>query len=163
MPAYLIKYKGSHYKLAGIPNLEWTGETTFMGGKVYKLSVALDLFVHFTTPSRAQEILKRGLLLMRPPYKKFGTDTVNAVSALYGSYTPGVQTSHLGEEAAQVAVVFRTTLPPNYGYVEEVVWDSDVPLKYPEVVDVPTAIALLNSSPVVIGDQDMVVYSEDTA
>lgn len=46
----------------------------------YQMPLKKDRFIHFTAEARARQILDDGVLSMNPPYKKFGTDTVDAVS-----------------------------------------------------------------------------------
>lgn len=133
---------------------------TFSGGTAHQMDVAADRFVHFTTRDRAAQILQSGRLLMRPPHPKFGTDSVDAVSLTYGRSLPSVQSNHLPGDL--VAVVFKTTAPPEVGYAEEVKWHSDVPLLEPQIVSVEEARKLLaNAQP--IGDQDEVVYRDQDA
>ena len=100
---------------------------------VYYQDASDDVYVHFTTPERAKQILEVGKLLMNPPYRKFGTDTVNAVSSTYGMHKPTVQHTHHGEDEV-VAIVFKTDTIPKIGFPEEVVWKSDVNLINPKVV-----------------------------
>lgn len=136
--------------------MRWTGETTFSGGDVYEMDVRDGAFVHFTTVDRAIEILQDGYLRMDPPYQKFGTDTVNAVSTHHGQYWPGVQTDHIGDDIA--AVLFTTDTVPQYGYAEETVWRSDVRLINPELIDLEEAVRLIDTAPNKLQDQDQVVY-----
>jgi hypothetical protein len=67
------------------------------GNNVYYQDLRNETFIHFTTGVRAFKIKRSGKLLMDPPYKKFGTDTVDAVSLTHGKYIPGVQTDHIGK------------------------------------------------------------------
>jgi hypothetical protein len=119
---------------------ELIGDNVF--GPVYFMDVKNDRFVHFTPRARAKEIIQSGKLLMRPPYKKFGIDAVTAVSLVWGAFVPAVQTTHSGDRDL-VAVVFRTNAIPKIGYTEEVVWERDVPLKKPRVVEAKRAITML--------------------
>lgn len=144
------------YALHWTYHMEWTGEPTMMGGEVIQSDVRDDHFIHFTTPERAAQIMKDGWLLINPPHEKFGTDTVNAVSTLYGEYVPAVQTLHLEDDV--VTVMFSTDTRPEYGHVEEVVWKKDVKLRNPMLVQMNEAIFLINKSPAELGEQDMVVY-----
>lgn len=66
---------------------------------VKTLYISDEYFVHFTTEDRARQILKSGKLLIKPPYEKFGTDTVDAVSTMLGVYVPNVQTKHIKRES----------------------------------------------------------------
>lgn len=129
---------------------------SFLGRK-WEMPLSKDTFIHFTTPDRAEAIVESGKLLMRPPHPKFGTDTVNAVSATYGVWQPGVQTTHIGRRDL-VAILFQTPTVPKYGYVEEVVWDRDVKLQNPRIVSGQKASGMLKKSPVQIEDGDMVMY-----
>jgi hypothetical protein len=45
---------------------------------------AEDRYIHFTPKARADEIVRIGKLLQRPPYEKSGIDTVTAVSLVWG-------------------------------------------------------------------------------
>lgn len=132
------------------------------GAKFRFLHVKNDAFVHFTTSERAKQILESGKLLMSPPYKKFGTDTVDAVSLTYGESVPGVQTTHIkGKDL--VAVKFRTKTKPRYGYQEETKWDQDVDLIGPEIISAKDAVKAINQSPHKIGEMDQVIYDKDKA
>lgn len=115
----------------------------------YEMSLSRDRFVHFTSEKRAKEILDDGYLRMNPPYKKFGTDTVDAISIMWGSLVPGVQFTHVmksakkSKEGRVVGVVFKTNILPKYGYPEEVKWDRDVRLVDPQVVSFEKAQSLI--------------------
>lgn len=131
--------------------------------EVFYLPLAEDSFVHFTTQRRAEQIVASGKLLMRPPYQKFGTDSVDAVSAVWGWFVPGVQTRHLkkyeADEGGLVAVLFKTSLLPEVGFVEEVKWHQDVPLRRAVIVSAPKAIAMLQRTPLRLkDDQQRVVW-----
>lgn len=133
-------------------------------GHTYHMDVADDLFVHFTTSSRANEILASGKLLMRPPHKKFGIDVVNGISAVYGEFLPGVQLNHVRSVAKKqhdhvVALVFKTRVPPEYGMVEEVIWKRDVPLTAPRILPLDKGVSMLMSTPERLqAPYDQVVY-----
>lgn len=115
---------------------------------IFELPLREDEFVHFTPAKRALEILKSGKLLMDPPYKKFGTDAVSAVSLTYGTYLPGVQTTHIADDEGQiVAVKFKTDTLPQIGFVEEVSWQEDVNLIDPKVITHAKAKRLLENTP----------------
>jgi hypothetical protein len=124
--------------------------------------VTKDEFIHFTLASRAQQILDAGKILMRPPYQKFGSDVVAAVSLHWGKFVPGVQTTHIKvtPEDPLVAIRFKTSTMPTYGYVEEVVWNRDVILKSAKVIPYDIGVALLRGSSVSLGDYDRVSYSK---
>ena len=102
-------------------------------GDFYLMDLSKEVFVHFTPPERAEEIIRSGKLLMNPPYKKFGIDAVSAISVVWGTFVPGVQTSH-SKRNDLVAIVFKTRTPPEYGYPEEVIWKHDVTLVRPKIV-----------------------------
>ena len=137
--------------------------TDSYGNKIYSVDLNSDSFIHFTTIKRANEIKKTGKLLMNPPYEKFGTDTVDAVSATMGVFVPGVQLSHItrkNESDIVVAIIFKTdTMPGSYGYIEEVKWDRDVNIKEMKVVPTKTAINMLNNnnSPYANGIEDYMI------
>lgn len=150
------------------PALRDTGEETWQGGKVYEADVEKDTFIHFTPRSRAKQIIESGKLLADPPYEKFGIEGVQAVSLGYGSYTPGVQTTHTKtpKDDPLVAVVFRTSTTPEHGYIEEVQWDGDVELKEPRILSSEEAQKRMKEAPQPITGDDMVTYgggSEKTA
>jgi len=134
------------------------------GNNVYYQDLRNETFIHFTTGVRAFKIKRSGKLLMDPPYKKFGTDTVDAVSLTHGKYVPGVQTAHRKLDTDRLlAVVFKTdTMPKNgIGCPEEVKWDQDVILKNVKVVRANEAIKSLenNNSP---DDEDYIItYIKD--
>ena len=137
-----------------------TTENTWSGGHVWLGDVRKDSFIHFTTQERADQIVEAGKLLMRPPYKKFGTDAVNAVSLRWGSWVPKVQTTHMGRGVEIVGLVFKTTAVPERGYAEEVIWGRDVSLQGLKVVSLSRGAGMLRSTPERIGEDDMVVYKE---
>jgi hypothetical protein len=125
-------------------------------GTVYQMSVRDDTFVHFTLASRAEQIVAAGRLMQRPPYPKFGTDTVDAVSLTFGEYVPSVQTTHIRPQGgdAVAAVVFRTTVAPTSAHAEEVKWETNVPLIGAKVVPVEQAVAMLRAAPQKLADPD---------
>lgn len=110
---------------------------------VYLSEVKDDSFIHFTTPERANQIIDSGKLLMNPPYKKFGTDAVNAISTTYGSYSPKTQVNHQKADDI-VAIYFKTDTVPNIGFPEEVVWKNDVNLINPKIISKDNAISMLD-------------------
>jgi len=143
-----------------MPTLTPTGQSAMMDGVVWLGDVRKDLFIHFTTQERADQILAAGKLLMNPPYKKFGTDAVNAVSLKWGWWSPGVQMKHLGSKADLVGIVFQTSVVPERGYVEEIIWKRDVPLRGAKVVPLSQGASMLRRTPERIAEDDMVVYKE---
>jgi hypothetical protein len=136
-----------------------TGEETWSGGTVYKGDVRKDTFVHFTPASRAEQIVKSKKLLMRPPYEKFGTDNVAAISLSYGAYVPGTQTTHIKTKEPLVAILFKTSAKPYAAYVEEVLWNRDVPLQNAKIIPAAKAISMLRNPPEQITDDDQVRYA----
>jgi len=120
------------------------------------MKTSKDTFIHFTSPDRAEQILASGRLLMKPPYRKSGIDAVAAVSLTYGDFVPTVQTTH--SKGPLVGIVFQASTPPKHGYIEEVIWDRDVPLQSPKVVSLSKGKAMLKNTPFSIEDLDMVVY-----
>lgn len=142
---------------AGTKALVDTGEKTFMGGTIYRMPVKQDTFLHFTLEERVPEILATGKLLQDPPYSKFGPDSVYAISLTYGIYQASVQVTHIKGKNLK-AIRFKTNAKPKQGFVEEVLWDMDVPLIRPEILEPAQASALLQRSPIKLGDQDMVLY-----
>lgn len=110
--------------------------------KFKEMNLKDDYFIHFTPLYRAKQILKDKKLLLRPPYKKFGTDYVNAVSTTYGRHVPEVQTTHIKEQPI-VAILFQTDTMPDRGYPEEVTWEQDVILKNPKIISKGAAVNML--------------------
>ena len=105
-----------------------------------------DFFIHFTPLSRAKEILSSGYLLSNPPYKKFGISGIQAISAVYGTFLPGVQTTHIKTDEDIVAVVFKTNILPDIGHAEEVIWKEHVeklPLINAKIITKQEAIKIL--------------------
>lgn len=123
----------------------------------YTLLVSQDSFLHFTKKSRATEILKSGFLSMNPPYPKFGTDSVDAVSVTHGQWVPGVQFTHIKatKEDPVVAIWFKTNVPPYAGYPEEVKWNKDVPLMTPKIIPADKAKGMLKSR----GEDYEIIYN----
>jgi hypothetical protein len=109
------------------------------------ISVAEDQFLHFTTESRADQILSDGVLKMNPPYPKFGTDSVDAISVTYGQWVPGTQVTHVKatDRDPLVAILFKTNVVPYAGYPEEVKWNRDVKLIDPQIIPIQKARAML--------------------
>lgn len=126
----------------------------------YRMNIAQDEFVHFTTMSRAKEIMESGRLLMNPPYDKFGTHSVDAVSLVYGDHVPGVQWTHTktNESDPIVAVRFKTMAIPSRAHVEEVKWLTDVPLINPQIISKEEAIGLLKNTPEDIDEESNIIY-----
>ena len=134
-----------------------TGEKTW-NGLIYSMPLARETFIHFTVADRVETILASGKLLFNPPFKKSGVDSVFAISRTYGVLQPTVQTTHF-KNVALMAIQFKTHTLPKYGYVEEVLWDEDVTLLQPEVLEPGRAAALLRRPPVRLRDGDMVTYT----
>lgn len=107
------------------------------------MNLSKDVFLHFTSPEQAQQILQDGKL----QYNKSGSNGrpgangVFAVSATWGNYVPSVQI----HGANWVAVKFTTNLAPDYGYAEEVIWHCDVPLLTAKIISLSSAIGELES------------------
>lgn len=140
-----------------------TGQETFMDGQIFYMPLGKDRFVHFTTTKRAEQILADGKLLMNPPYKKMGIHAVAAVSTIWGWYSPKVQTTHVKAEPGEdvVAIVFKTSTKPEYGYVEEVIWHRDVQLQNPKLVSFPRGASMLKRTPERLpNDADQVTYDK---
>ena len=133
-------------------------EGGYRGEKQFRMDVKEDLFVHFTPSSHALGIIKDGKLKVNPPYRQFGGAGVYGVSLVYGSGTPSVQTTHIKTDEELVGIVFRTNAVPDIGFVEEVVWNRDVPLRSAKLVPARQAFGMLSQSPEKIGNQDQVYY-----
>lgn len=131
-------------------------------GNTYWMPLEKDQFVHFTTLSRAKQIMDAGKLLMKPPYQKFGPDEVFAISTVYGEFLPGVQTTHTKTQGtdSMVAVVFTTRTPPVAGHAEEVFWRRDVTFQKARMVPFSAGRGLLQKAPVRIGEMDTVLYDK---
>jgi hypothetical protein len=114
-------------------------------GQVYKVTLADDTFLHFTLGSRATQIIAAKKLLMNPPFQKFGTDSVDAISGTYGRLVPSVQLTHIKPPPNDivVCVVFQTNVKPYAAYPEEVKWNCDVPLLNAKVTSVTGATRML--------------------
>jgi len=125
-------------------------------GDYYIMDLNKDTFVHFTYPDRAEQILKSGKLLMNPPYDKFGTDLVSAVSTVWGEFVPGVQTTH-NKKQGLVAVVFKTRTVPLYGHAVEVLWEHDVVLVRPKIVSFAKGKGMLSGKAL---NEECLVYYE---
>lgn len=134
------------------------------GGKLYYMPLSQDTFVHFAPKDRAEAIVASGKLLMNPPYPKSGIDVVAAVSAVWGTLVRRTQITHLIKHVRPdnpvVAVVFKTNVKPEQSYVEEVLWQRDVPLVGARIVPVSKGMAMLKNTPEQIGEDDMVTYEQ---
>lgn len=145
------------------PVLKDTGEKTWMDGSYFSIDVQDDVFVHFTLKERADAIIENGRLLMNPPYEKYGTDAVNAISTVWGQYVPGTQHTHIeGRQGELVAVKFTTKTLPTHGYVEEVVWKDDVVFEQAEIISKDDAVKLLNNAAFGIQGSDEVRYKSNS-
>ena len=111
----------------------------------FDVSLADDTFIHFTPQSRAEQIIKSGILSMNPPFPKFGTDAVDAISVNYGRFVPGTQITHIKLNPSDnlVAILFKTNIPPYAGYPEEIKWDRDVTLLQAKIISQGAARQML--------------------
>jgi hypothetical protein len=144
--------------------IELIGEDQF-NNKIFYSNIKDDEFVHFTTPERAEQILKNGKLLIDAPYEQFGPYAVYAVSTLYGKFHPKVQTTHIKSEDI-VAILFKTNTIPKVGFIEETSWNKDVDLLSPRIISKDKAISILNKSAKALGDDfdsDYVLYDRKQA
>jgi hypothetical protein len=117
-----------------------------------------DKFIHFTTKQNAKDIIESGKILLDPPNRQgTGIHAVVAISLIWGRHVPNVQTNRLPKDD-RVAITFKTNTKPDYGYVEEVIWHKDVPLKDPKVISYDEGIKLLNSAPEKIDEDTEVNY-----
>ena len=116
-----------------------------------------DLFIHFTPKDRAEQIVESGKLLFNPPYEKFGIEAIGAISAIWGEFVPGVQTTHIDGDDI-VAVLFKTNSIPKYGYVEEVLWGNDVALINPQIISKEDAIKILRTNGSQVLESDRIRY-----
>lgn len=125
-----------------------------------RVSLADDAFIHFTYIERAKQIMLTRKLLVDPPYEHFGIAGVQAVSVNHGAFIPGVQLDHLRENddlKQVVVIVFRTDTRPKYGYIEEVIWNTDVNLIDAKIISIKSAISLLDNK-TQLADGDMLMY-----
>ena len=142
---------------------------------VYRMKIIDDEFIHFTPLDRAIEILDDNMLKMNPPYQKFGINAVAAISTTYGTFNPGVQTTHIKTDEPIAAIKFKTSiLPKQYrdeskpwhdqddvagpGHVEEVLWKTDVIFAKASLLDYDEAVALLEDAPIKLESNDVVYY-----
>ena len=120
-----------------------------------------EVFLHFTTRERAEKIKDMEMLLKSPQdVQKFGTDTIDAVSLIWGEFVPTVQVNHiLGEDI--VAVKFRTHHPPKYGFVEEVKWDQEeLPIYDIDIISFEEAERALKNTSEKYDDMQQILYKE---
>jgi hypothetical protein len=136
----------------------------YLNEEVIHKNVLDETFLHFTTPERAENIVQMKKLLRAPEnVVKFGTDTIDAVSLIWGEYVPGVQTTHYGENAELVGVQFETDVPPSYGYVEEVKWHLDeLPIRNINILSFDEAVQRLKNASEKIDEMDRVEYETPT-
>lgn len=131
----------------------------FSADAVYQMDLRKDRFIHFTTQTRALEIISGGKLLMKPPYAKFGPDKIYAVSLVWGRWVPRTQTTHIKDGSALVGIIFRTPTKPYAGWPEEVIWDRDVVLRGVSLVPAKKGAALIKRTPEAPPEDDFyVVY-----
>jgi len=142
-------------------------KSKYMDSKYFLEDVKDDLFIHFTTMERAQEIINSNTLMTNAnsPYDGFGAVGAFAVSTKYGEDIPGVQTTHISKETSElVGVLFSTDQKPERGTVDEVIWNSDVKLKESSLISYQDAMSLLNEKKESDDDYDQnyVIYDEDS-
>jgi hypothetical protein len=125
-----------------------------------------DTFLHFTTVKRSESIIEHKKLFLNVDFlniKKFGTDTNDAISLLYGDFVPKVQTTHLKvSDDDIVGIKFKTNNKPYIGYVEEVKWEEDVDLISPEIISLTESINILKNTPEKIKSDQYVIYENKT-
>lgn len=127
----------------------------------YLMNIKKDSFIHFTPKERVDEIIKSNKLMLNPPYGNFGIIAVAAISTIYGKFVPKVQTTHLKTKMEDLsAILFKTSVKPDIGYIEEVLWHEDVIFDSVKIVSVEDAVEMLSNSPVKIKDDAKVVYKE---
>jgi hypothetical protein len=123
-----------------------------------------DMFIHFTSPKRAKEIINSGHLMVDSPYQGFGAVGAFAVSTKYGVSVPGTQTTHISKIPSDlVGVLFTTDMLPERGTVEEVIWDNDVQLKDSTIISHDEALSILNPRKEEYSiDRNFVIYDEES-
>lgn len=130
--------------------------------KTYSMSVKDDEFIHFTIKSHLMDIINQKRLDSSLRSELF-TSTF-AISTVYGKFVPNTQLFAGGGRKKDgtefVAIKFKTNTPPEYGYVEEVVWHKPIELKSMSIMSVESAAALLKNTPYQIGEQDEVTYAK---
>ena len=140
---------------AGFKKLEKTGEKTWSGGDVYKMSVKDDEFIHFTSMPNVEKILSsKQLNSGGNQYSSF------AVSTTFGEFVPGVQTDR---EGYTEAILFTTDEKPvDQNYAEEVTWKGGVKFKTAKHISFDEAVSILKNTPEKLpdSDDDSVVYTD---
>ena len=129
-----------------------------MSEQALHLDVQDDSFVHFTTASRADAILRTRMIPLAP--RDAGGSLVQGVSTTYGRYVPIAHTTHVAASHLDpmVALVFTTSMQPRVGFAEEVVWSGDVPLSSARVVSAREGLLMLAQAAVQLGDDSHVLY-----
>jgi hypothetical protein len=126
------------------------------------MSVKDDEYIHFTIKPHLMDIIKQKRLDSSLRSELF-TSTF-AISTVYGKFIPNTQLFAGGGRKKDgtefVAIKFKTNTPPEYGYVEEVVWHKPIELKSMSIMSVESAAELLKNTPYQIGGQDQVIYSK---
>jgi 2'-5' RNA ligase len=123
----------------------------------YIFSILEDSFIHFTTKSNVEKILLDNEL------NSIDGSSVFAVSEIYGEIIPEVQFNHLKKKYPNeiiVALRFKTSTVPKYGYVEEVVWDRTVTLTATELIG-ENNIGKLELKNSMLDENDQVFYIEN--
>ena len=145
-------------------NLQLLGKDR-RGHIFYVMDVRKDTFIHFTNEAMSEQILSSGKLLENPPFSEVGIAGVQAVSLTYGIFSQSVVGERLQRRSKEyglpVGIVFKTSIPPNYGYVEEVIWERDVLLMDARIVSFEEGKTLLKKRPEDIDEDSQVIYSED--
>jgi hypothetical protein len=136
-------------------------------GRAHQMNLEDDQFIHFTTQKRAEEILGSGKLMINAPYPGFGAYGAFAISTTYGSWKPGVQSTHIPkmdkiDDSPIVGILFKTDMKPIGGYQEEVTWYEDVPLVGASIISVNEAKEILDSQENNILEEDDNVFYHDT-
>lgn len=70
--------------LSGIPLTENFARKSTIDSHtdIFLMDIDKDQLIHFPSLKRAEAIIETGFLLMRPPYQKFLTDRVDAISTV---------------------------------------------------------------------------------
>ena len=116
------------------------------GDKYYLMDIKKDQFIHFTTKSRAEEILDSNKLKSESDYTPLGSPVgAFAISSVWGKYFPEVQITHIKPEDI-VAILFTTETLPKWGKLSEVFWEDDVEFKTAKQISKGDAETYLNNT-----------------
>lgn len=134
------------------------------GDKYYLMDIKKDKFIHFTTKSRAKEILDSNKLKSESDYTPLGSPVgAFAISSVWGKYFPEVQTTHIKLEPGKdiVAILFTTETLPKWGKLSEVFWEDDVEFDTAEQITKGDAETYLNNTEAISMPGESKVFYEE--